>query len=67
MQSIHYESAQEERLENVMRLLEYTEFYYVMTSGWVIEPYRYKEKLLMQITYLVQVGVVVGGVKHDVH
>ena len=38
-----------------------------MTSGWVIEPYRYKEKLLTQVTYLVQVGVVVGGVKHDVH
>uniref|UniRef100_A0A1X7SVF7 START domain-containing protein n=1 Tax=Amphimedon queenslandica TaxID=400682 RepID=A0A1X7SVF7_AMPQE len=26
----------------------------VMTSGWVIEPYRYKEKLLTQVTYLVQ-------------
>ena len=38
-----------------------------MTSGWVIEPYCYKEKLLTQVTYLVQVGVVVGGVKHDVY
>uniref|UniRef100_A0A1X7UHV1 Uncharacterized protein n=1 Tax=Amphimedon queenslandica TaxID=400682 RepID=A0A1X7UHV1_AMPQE len=42
-------------------------FAQVMISGWVIEPYRYKEKLLTQVKYLVQVGVVVGGVKHDVH
>uniref|UniRef100_A0A1X7SXF3 START domain-containing protein n=1 Tax=Amphimedon queenslandica TaxID=400682 RepID=A0A1X7SXF3_AMPQE len=31
-----------------------------MTSMWVIEPYRYKEKLLTEFTYLVQVDM--GGV-----
>uniref|UniRef100_A0A1X7THI0 START domain-containing protein n=1 Tax=Amphimedon queenslandica TaxID=400682 RepID=A0A1X7THI0_AMPQE len=28
-----------------------------MTSGWVIEPYRYKEKLLTELMYLVQVDM----------
>jgi hypothetical protein len=27
----------------------------ILNSGWVIEPYRYGEKLLTQVTYLVQV------------
>ena len=35
-----------------------------MTSKRIMDPYRNKEKAT---NYLVQVGLVVGGVKHDIH
>ena len=34
----------------------------IITSGWVIEPYRYGEKLLTQVTYLVQVYAILLSV-----